>query len=273
MDGLEWQRSKWGRFGRRYYLTAERLSVRWADALIADADGIREYYLRRYGAEAHLMAYGAPVLLERTSTRLAGLGLGTGGYHLAVARFEPENHLHLLIEGYRRSPARLPLVIVGSSPYNAPYARRLRKLAGDDTRIHFLGAVWDQDLLNELYANAATYFHGHSVGGTNPSLLRAMGAGAPVTAYDVVFNREVAADAGLFVTTADGVAEAVTEAEADPDATRARGRLGQRRVAERYQWDTVAGQYETLCMVLAAGGLRPRPRRCKGMRRGGAARP
>src|SRR6185503_12367589 len=117
-----------------------------------------------------------------------------GGFHLVVARFEPENHVDLAVEGYRRSGATLPLVVVGSAPYADEYTNRIHAIAEGDPRIRLLGGVWDQDQLDQLYAHALTYIHGHSVGGTNPSLLRAMGAATAVLGYDVVFNREVAGE-------------------------------------------------------------------------------
>jgi glycosyltransferase involved in cell wall biosynthesis len=197
-----------------------------------------------------LIAYGAPVLSNPGSDYVTSIGAQPGGYHLVVARFEPENHLHTIIKGFCSSSARLPLLIVGSAPYNAGYAAELIRLAGDDCRVRFLGAVWDQQHLDQLYANAATYLHGHSVGGTNPSLLRAMGAAAPVIAYDVVFNHEVAGDSGRFFSGAESLGAAVMAAEHDPDGNRQRGRIGRARVAERYEWEDVVTKYEELCHAL-----------------------
>src|SRR5512139_285081 len=176
VDGLEWQRTKWSGTGQRYYRTAEALAVRWSDALIADAHGIQDYYRERFAAESVFIPYGAPILDGPDDAKLAEAGLTPGGFHLVVARFEPENHVHLAVEGYRASGATKPLIVVGSAPYSDGYTARLHELAGDDPRIRFMGGVWDQDLLDSLYAGALTYVHGHSVGGTNPSLLRAMGA-------------------------------------------------------------------------------------------------
>ncbi len=124
-----------------------------------------------------------------------------------------------------------------------------RRPAGDP-RVRFLGSLWDSELLDALYAHATTYVHGHSVGGTNPSLLRALGAGAPVSAYDVVFNREVAAGAGAYFTTPAEVAALFEAAEADPAAARARGSAGQSDVANRYRWSEVADAYEGLAREL-----------------------
>lgn len=265
VDGLEWRRAKWGPTGRRYYRVAESLAVRWSDALIADAEGIRTYYEIEFGAHAELIAYGAPAITPRDPSRLAALGLEPRCYHLVVARFEPENHVHTIVEGYRTSQARDPLVVVGAAPYAEEYSRRVRALADD--RVRLLGSVWDQSLLDELYANALTYLHGHSVGGTNPSLLRAIGAGAATDAFDVTFNREVLRDTGRFWSTPDDVCALIEASEADRAGTVARGERGRERAAA-YSWEDVAKQYEELCERLHAGVQCPPG--ASGRRRAGA---
>jgi glycosyltransferase involved in cell wall biosynthesis len=266
VDGLEWQRAKWGPAGKRYYRSAEALAVRWSDALIADAVGIRDYYEAEFGAPTELIAYGAPIVGADRPELLEPLGLAPRRYHLVVARFEPENHVDVVVEGYARSGAALPLVVVGSAPYADDYTARVHELG--DGRVRFLGGVWDQDLLDQLYANSLTYQHGHSVGGTNPSLLRAIGAGAATDAFDVSFNREVLGGSGRFWRTPAEVAALVESAEADVASTVARGELARERAAA-YDWDDVAIAYEELCAALA-GHRFPR-RRPSGRRRSDAA--
>jgi glycosyltransferase involved in cell wall biosynthesis len=252
VDGLEWQRAKWGPNGRRYYLANERLSVRWADELISDAVGIQDYYRNRYRAESTYLAYGSPIIPGPDRARLAELDLTPGGYHLVVARMEPENHVDVIVEGYRRSRAKLPLVVVGSVPYPSEHERHVQTLAASDHRIRMIGGVWDQDLLNSLYAGSASYLHGHSVGGTNPSLLRAMGAAAAVIAWDVNFNREVLGDTGWFFSNPTALAAAVEEIESDPVAAGALGKDACKRATTEYRWDDVALGYEALCRGLLA---------------------
>ena len=251
VDGLEWKRAKWSGAGGRYYRRAEALAVRWSDALIADARGISDYYLERFGMDTTYIPYGAPKLTGVGADRLAELDLSPAGYHLVVARMEPENHVDLAVEGYRRSGATRPLIVVGSAPYAREYTDRVHSLAGQDPRIRFLGGVWDQDLLDQLYANALTYIHGHSVGGTNPSLLRAMGAGTATSAYDVNFNREVLGEGGRYFADAAELAALCDSAEADESATLARGRalLG---TLDRYDWDVVARDYRALAARVLA---------------------
>jgi glycosyltransferase involved in cell wall biosynthesis len=247
VDGLEWRRAKWGPVGSRYYQVAERLAVRWADALIADAWAIRQYYLDRYGADAVFLPYGAPELRAPDADRLTDLGVEPGAFHLLVARFEPENHVDTIIDGFVSSNARLPLIVVGRAAYSHAYDAQIRVAAGNDPRVHLVGAIWDDDLLNQLYGNCLTYLHGHSVGGTNPSLLRALGAGAGIISYDVAFNREVAAEDGVYFATEAQLAAAVEGAEAHPDLTRQRGLAGRERAVGLYDWDEVSLGYERLC--------------------------
>lgn len=250
VDGLEWKRSKWGSAGKKFYRISESLAVRWAQALIADARGIQEYYRDEFGIESVFIPYGAKITSENKPERVAELGLFPRRYHLVVARFEPENHLDVIVEGYVRSSAVEPLVVVGSAPYSDDYIEQVHKLADD--RVLFLGSIWDQELLDQLYVNALTYLHGHSVGGTNPSLLRAMGAGVATSAFDVSFNREVLGKAGVFWSTPAEVEQRIEVAEANRDVTVERGR--QARVeAGRYNWDTVAADYESLLKGLVTG--------------------
>ncbi|MFI6424069.1 DUF1972 domain-containing protein [Promicromonospora sp. NPDC050880] len=259
VDGLEWRRAKWGPVGQRYYRAAETAAVRLSDALIADAQGIADYYRDEYAAESRLIAYGAPVLTAAGHDRLAELDLEPGGYHLVVARFEPENHVDVIVEGYVGSDGALPLVVVGSAPYAHEHTRRIESLAAGDPRVRLLGGVWDQELLDQLYAGALTYLHGHSVGGTNPSLLRAIGGGTATIAYDVGFNREVLGTHGRYFRTAPDVGARVHEAEQDPEGCELRGKALAER-ARAYDWDDVADGYERLARDLAAGST-PGPKR------------
>lgn len=253
VDGLEWKRAKWGPLGRRYYRFAESLAVRASDVVIADAHAIADYYRHQFGVASRVIAYGAPELANIEPTKLAALGLGSREYHLVVARFERENHVLEIVRDYVSSSARRPLVVIGSAPYADQYTAQIEQAA--DARVRLLGGVWDQDLLNQLYAHCLTYLHGHSVGGTNPSLLRAAGAGAPTVAYDCVFNREVIGEDGRFFDRPGSLARQVEEAENHPEAFVALGAALQ-LASRRYNWDQVAAEYESLCVDLADGRLK-----------------
>jgi glycosyltransferase involved in cell wall biosynthesis len=253
VDGLEWMRGKWSGAGQAYYKRAEAFAVRHADALIADARGIADYYSDTYGAPTELLAYGAPIVDAPAHNRLAALGLEPRRFHLVVARFEPENHVDIIVDGYRRSAAQHPLVVVGSAPYAERYSQQIVEAAASDPRIRFLGGVWDQVLLDQLYSNATSYAHGHSVGGTNPSLLRAMGGAAPVLAWDVTFNREVAGGDADFFGSAEQLAPLIERAEREPERAARRGASLRERARNLYDWDDVADGYENLGLRLFAG--------------------
>ncbi|KSU67680.1 DUF1972 domain-containing protein [Arthrobacter sp. NIO-1057] len=248
VDGLEWKRAKWGPVGQKYYRLCERLCVWWSKELIADARGIANYYTSKFSRATRLIAYGAPQIPEAPASKLATLGLESGKFHLMVARFEPENHVELIVRGYSQSQAKLPLVVVGSAPYAEQYTQQVHAAATEQVR--FLGGVWDQELLDELYAHALAYWHGHSVGGTNPSLLRALGAGTAINAFDVNFNREVAQAAGEYFTDAESAAQLFDSTESQTATVNHRAQLARMR-AKDYDWDEVAKAYENLCMDLA----------------------
>lgn len=262
VDGLESQRGKWKGLGAAYYRRAEAWSVRWSDAVIADAVAIADHLRDAYGVQSEFIPYGASIG-RPGHAKLAQLGLDPGGYHLVVARFEPENHVDVVVRGYVESEASWPLVVVGSAPYNDAYTTSIQKDADGHPGVRLLGSVWDQDLLDQLYAGAGTYFHGHSVGGTNPSLLRALGAGAPVAAYDVVFNREVTGGHAYFFRDVADVAGYMTKVESDRAPLAVLAEQGRRHVAEHYDWDQVARDYADLAARLhrRRGRRRSRPAR------------
>ena len=257
LDGLESKREKWRGAGAKYYRWAESAAVRWGQEVIADAQAIADYVKAEYGRDCVVIPYGASVI-EPGDTRLVEVGAVSHGYHLIVARFEPENHVLDAVHAFRASHETRELLVVGSAPYSQWYVDSVRQAAAGEVRIRFLGGVYDQDLLDQLYAGAHTYIHGHSVGGTNPSLLRAMGAGAPVLGYDVEFNREVTAGAAFFWADAQELT-AILDAIADgtEESTLATFReMGRDRIAEVYQWEAVTDRYEELIQRLAASGKR-----------------
>ena len=247
LDGLESNREKWRGAGARYYRWAERAAVKWGQEVIADAQAIADHVQEQYGRACLVIPYGADII-DPGSDRLVNVGAIPAGYHLVVARFEPENHVLDAVHAFRRSAEKRQLLLVGGAPYSQWYVDSVRAAAAGDQRISLLGSIYDHELLNQLYANATTYIHGHSVGGTNPSLLRAMGAGAPVLGYDVEFTHEVTDEHALFwrdadelTTRIDGVADGSQDQVLADNVTRCR-----QRIAAVYQWDKVTDQYEDL---------------------------
>jgi glycosyltransferase involved in cell wall biosynthesis len=251
LDGLESRREKWRGAGAKYYRWAEKAAVTWGDAVIADAQAIADHVRERYGRECVVIPYGADVIHPEAS-RLAELDVTSRNFHLVVARFEPENHVLEAVHGYRASSEQRPLLVVGSAPYSQWYVDRVHEAGSGDARIRFTGGMYDQELLDQLYGHCLTYIHGHSVGGTNPSLLRAMGAGAPVLAYDVEFNREVTAGNAYFWADATQLTTLFNDIAAGASNERLAQlpELGRERIRQAYQWDAVTTDYEALLRQL-----------------------
>jgi glycosyltransferase involved in cell wall biosynthesis len=247
VDGLDWQRGKWGRIAKWYFRSAARSAVRWCTELVTDAEAMRTFYQDEMGRDSTMIPYGADQRYARHPERLRTLGLQPNEYYLIVSRLIPENTLAELIEGFSQSGTKRRLAVVGSANYRDDFIEALRLRASADSRIQFLGHVADQTLLDELWCNCYAYLHGHSVGGTNPALLRAMGCGAAVLARDTVFNREVLqSGARFFAPQPTAIARAINEVDALPaDVAQLRER-SRRRVAERYTWESVVEDYERL---------------------------
>jgi glycosyltransferase involved in cell wall biosynthesis len=242
-DGIEWARGKWGRTARSVFRVGAKLSARYADVLIADSQAIAAIWEDLFGVESEFIPYGAPVLTDVGSEHLDALDLTPDSYVLVVARLIPENNVDLALDAIERIPQPCPVVVAGSANHSSPLERRLRQL--DDSRsVRWLGHVDDQALLAQLWANCGVYVHGHSVGGTNPGLLQAMGAGAPTLALDTAFNREVlASDAQLFPHDPDVLAGRISEILERRDLRTRYAEHGRRVVAERYQWRGVTERY------------------------------
>jgi glycosyltransferase involved in cell wall biosynthesis len=254
VDGHDGRRAKWKGAGQRYYSLATRLGIRIATVTTVDSVAIKSEMDALYGVDTTFIAYGASATTssdDEIARALGELGLKPGGYHLLVARFEPENQVRELIDGYTASAARLPLVVVGFAGYPGPYATAVDVAAARDDRVRLLGAVWEQHRLDALYAGAASYLHGHSVGGTNPSLLRAMAHGTAVIAYDCPYNRETTGDAALWFDEPSRVGALLESVEARPDDAADVADRARKRVDDQYRWDDVVARYDDLIRRLA----------------------
>lgn len=190
MDGLEWKRSKYSRRVQRFLQYAERWGVKYSDYLIADSKGIQDYLRLKYGAPAVFIAYGAEVYQHKDEDRLPEqYRLRAGEYDLLIARFEPENNIEIVIKAYQSLPGRT-LVLIGKHEATV-FGKKMYEAYGHLPNVVFLGGIYDKEQLNNIRYNAALYYHGHSVGGTNPSLLEAMACSTVICAHDNEFNRGV----------------------------------------------------------------------------------
>lgn len=191
MDGLEYKRTKFNKWVQRFLFWEECTAVKHSHYLIADNMGIRDYYKEKYGKESKFLAYGANIHEDYDESLLAEFGLKARDYYLLVARLEPENNVTMALEGYLASNecGKKPLVIVGKT--NTPHGKELLEKYGGREGIRFVGGIYDFKKLNSVRFFSFVYFHGHSVGGTNPSLLEAMASSCYILAHDNIFNRAV----------------------------------------------------------------------------------
>lgn len=252
-DGLEWERGKWSRFAQGVFRLGASLTAAHADELIADSTAMGEIWRRKFGRESTFIPYGAPVVTDVGRDELDAVGLNGRRFLLSVARLVPENNVDLTLDALDMLGDDAPLgVVVGSGIGSVPLESRLEEMRARG-RVVWLGHVANQRLLTQLWANCSVYVHGHSVGGTNPSLLQALGAGAPTIALSTPFNAEVLKnDAQLYDATPEALARRIGEVFHDPALRAELADKGRREVAERYSWEDVCGRYLELLERLAA---------------------
>lgn len=251
VDGVEWERDKWSRAGKTAFRLGAWATARYADRIIVDAEEIGRVWKDTFDVPSTFIPYGAEVTTGIGDARVRALGLEPSSYVLVVARLVPENNVDLLLDALERLDPMTPAVIVGSANYDSPIEQRVQQAAARPG-VHALGHVHDQDLLTELWANCGVYFHGHSVGGTNPALLQALGHGSPTLALDTPYNREVLVDDEHLVgPDPAAVAERIASLLADPAARERFRRRGRDIVARRYQWDDVCAAYRNVLVEIA----------------------
>ncbi len=249
VDGLEWARSKWGWGARTYLRCMEWMSTKVATRLIADAEAIARRFRQNYpsGAPTSFIAYGAELVSAEGAdpSVLANWGLQAHRYMLVVARPEPENHILEIVQGHLLYGGDWPLVVVGDVSGDTPYQKQLKELASE--RVRFVGGIYDVAQLRSLRVHAACYLHGHSVGGTNPSLLEALACGNWVIAHDNQFNSEVARDAADYFRTPQQLAACLQDCcHRTQEERRKRAERARQVVQLFYDWEQITDAYESL---------------------------
>lgn len=243
MDGLEWKRTKYSGKVRKFLAYSERLAVRRSDYLIADSPAISRYLSDKYGVSSHFIAYGADFFDQPDLTVTGEFGVGPYAYNMLIARMEPENNLEMILDGMSASANPWKFFVIGNA--GNKFGAYLRAKYSGDARIVFTGPIYDGRIINNLRHFSQLYFHGHSVGGTNPSLLEAMGCEAMIAAHDNEFNRAVlGADAFYF----KEAHEVTTLLNKQAVRAQAGSKLANnlRKVKELYAWDKIVGEYEAL---------------------------
>jgi glycosyltransferase involved in cell wall biosynthesis len=246
IDGLEWKRSKWGRFASFYLKFSERMSGVLCDEVITDSRAIQKYYENSYMKKAHYIPYGGEIINSLGGECLKKYGLEKGKYVLQVCRLEPENNAHIVLKEFERVKTDLKLVILGDAPYSKEYIRALKSTR--DRRIKFLGAIYG-DKYREILSNAYCYIHGHEVGGTNPVLVEAMGAGNCVLVLDVPYNLEVIDNrkAGVAFSKKEGdLSLRLQELIDNPGKVQEYKAKAVERIKEAYTWGRIVNEYESL---------------------------
>jgi len=245
VDGLDWTRAKWGTVAKCYFFSAARSAVRFCTELVTDAEAMRVFYLEHFRKETTMIAYGAYIETSEKPELITPFGVEPQEYYLIASRLIPENHADLIARAFLRTDSSKKLLIAGGANYDSPFHRELRAMAGD--RVILAGHIDDQEVIKELHCNCFVYVHGHSVGGTNPSLLKAMGYGNCILALDTVFNREALEDGGVFFLRDEAIlAQEMRALEADPHRVAELRRMGPERIRKNYTWEKISRQYDDL---------------------------
>lgn len=251
VDGIEWHRAKWGTVAKLVFKLGARLTAMFADQIVVDSEAIGEHWIRHFKRSGSYIPYGGEFH--------GGLPLEEGLAHrtfvLLVARFVPENSVQEFFDAVESIAAEFDVVIVGSSGYGGEFDLRASQLAADYPRVSWLGHLSDDTRLLSLWQHAGVYFHGHSVGGTNPALVQAMACGAPIVARDTVFNREVLGDAGVFVTPdSEAISEAILGLLSDAPRQAAMSEAAIERAHASFTWSGVVRSYEMELVKLLPSG-------------------
>lgn len=241
VDGIEWDRAKWGRFAKFVFRLGAKFTARFADELVFDSREIERRWKSEFRRDGFFIPYGGDEPEELPVPE----GLEHRGYVLVVARFVPENTIPEFLSAAESIAREYPVVIVGSSGYGGDLDEQARELSRTNENVHALGHISDDRKLLALWQHAGVYFHGHSVGGTNPTLVQAMATGTPIVARDTVYNREVLGeDARLCAPTPEDISDAVRGLMSDAAAQQAASQSVRERSRALYTWPLVNAAYD-----------------------------
>lgn len=259
IDGLESQRRKWPLYKKLFIKITEFFAIYLSNVIIADADGIKKRILKSYKInpdKVRQIEYGAEINSSYSQAVLDKYSLMHNGYYLVVSRLEPENNIKMIIEGYLNSKTSRCLVIIGNLIHTR-YVKEIMKYKSE--RVRFLGGIYDQRELKTIRCSCSLYLHGHSVGGTNPTLLEALGSGNLVICHDNEFNREVTENRMYYFTSASDLALLISDIERSPGAVLDEKRkYALQRVVSYYNWERIADEYRKLIASHSSDGVIPR---------------
>jgi glycosyltransferase involved in cell wall biosynthesis len=259
VDGIEWDRAKWGTTAKKMFKAGARLTATHGTRLVFDAKEIGRRWQDDFGRDGVFIPYGGDEIAGQLPVEP---GLTHRKYALMVARFVAENTVSEFVHAASQISRRHDVVIVGSSGYHSEFDERVDALSRANRRVTWLGHLSSDQRLHSLWQHAGAYFHGHSVGGTNPALVQAMAAGAPVLARDTVYNREVLAGSGMFVKPCPiEITHSVLDLVGSPSKQEAMSQAARKRAREHYSWSEVCRRYEESLAELADAGRRSVGRR------------
>jgi glycosyltransferase involved in cell wall biosynthesis len=259
MDGIEWKREKWSLPARIWFWLNEWVGARVADHLVADHPEIYRH-LCRHTAESKIsmIPYGADCVATAAQDPISSFGLTSKSYYLLIARPEPENSILEIVRAYSRRPRGMPLVVLGRYGNDGTqYQRTVLKAAGRE--VMFLGAIFDRDVVKALRLHARAYFHGHRVGGTNPSLVEALAAGNVIIAHDNRFTRWVAQEGARYFGSEDDIDRILDSFDSEPWILRAMEAESRKRHREAFTQERILTAYEELLLRFAPGATISEP--------------
>jgi glycosyltransferase involved in cell wall biosynthesis len=253
VDGLDWKRGKWGYLGKRFfYWNAKSVGGICPKGVVTDAQEMRRIYLEEFGTASVSIAYGANLEKSTNPEVVKQYGLEPSGYYLVASRLVPENNADLIVRAFEKVKTPRLLAIAGNANYRSAFVERLKQTK--DSRVKFLGHVGNPEHVKELHCNAYAYVHGHSLGGTNPALLKALGYGNCVLALGTAFNKEVLQNYGiLFENHPADLTDKMQHIEDHPEVAASYGLRAPDRIREAYTWERITDQYEELFVQLANG--------------------
>lgn len=239
MDGLEWKRSKYNAPVRQFLKFAERLAAISSDYLVADSLGIQKSLKNRYGKDSAYIAYGAHAFESPDVSVLEQYDVTPGNYNMVMARFEPENNIDMVLEGVVESKNPRTILVIGK--HQTKYGEYLKNKFKAYPNIRFTGGIYNLDHLNNLRYYSQLYFHGHSVGGTNPSLLEAMASNALICAHNNDFNKGVVAENGFYFSNPTEVAHLINTVEKNDNLHFMANNL--QAIKTNFNWEKINGDY------------------------------
>lgn len=242
MDGIEWKRDKWSKAVKWLTKIMEKIAINNSDYLISDNIGIQSYYKDFHKTDSFFLAYGANVPKEVSSSLLDSYNLIDNNFSVVIARLEPENSIEIILEGYTLSKNNKELLVVGNN--DTKYGNYLKNKFSKFSYVKFVGGIYNKEHLDALRKYSEFYFHGHTVGGTNPSLLEAMAVGANIIAHNNMFNKSVLQGNAQFFSKQDELRSIINESE-NKDFSNNRNSVIE-IIKDNYSWDKIISQHIAL---------------------------